>query len=243
KDYEATGRMIRSSGFAQNSDGTITVGGTIDYNSPDRSVIIMNTDSIGNLNWSKLLLTSADAEEARDFKATPDGGFIFCGVRVENGIQHPEFTKTDFDGNTKCGDSALSLVVTDITLTEQSDSMEEVTTGFNSGDSRSFSQMNYDSLSDLCLATGIHDVKNTESVMLFPDPASDMITIVFPDQSNFKSDVSIFDATGKLVRHFINVHSAQLKIPVAEIGSGGLYFCRVMTNDRQIFSEKFLIQR
>lgn len=243
KDYEATGRMIRTSGFAQNSDGTITVGGTIDYNSPDRRVIIMNTDSIGNLDWSKLLLTSADAEEARDFKATPNGELIFCGVRVENGIQHPEFTKTDFDGNSKCGDSSLSLVVTNITLTEQSDSIEEVTTGFNSGDSRSFSQMNYDSLSDVCLATEIHEVKNTQSVTLFPDPASDIITILFPDQENVTRDVSIFDATGKLVRRFINVHSTSIKIPVAEIGSDGLYFCNVMVNDKQIFSGKFLIQR
>lgn len=203
----------------------------------------MNVDSLGNLNWSKLLLTSADDEYCKDFKATPDGGFIFCGARIENGKTFPQLTKTNFDGNSPCGDSAFSLLVSDVSFAPQSDSIGEVTTVFVPHDTWSYPQMNYDSLSDLCIATGIHEVKNTESVTLFPDPASDVITIIFPDQPDFRSDVSIFDATGKLVRCFTNVHSAQLEIPVSEIGSDGLYFCRVMANNGQIFSGKFLIQR
>lgn len=240
KTYEATGRSFFATGFVQNADGSITLCGFLD--TPGARVIIMNIDSTGNLNWSKLLLTSADDEYAWDFKATPDGGFIFCGIRLENGNGYAQFTKTDFDGNTKCSDTAFSLIVSDPAFTSESHSMEEINGGI-SGNDWFFSEMNFDSLSDLCLATVIHEVKNTESVSLFPDPASDMITIIFPGQLNLRSDISIFDATGKLVRSFINVHSSQLEIPVAEIGIDGLYFYRVIANDKQIFSGKFLIQR
>jgi hypothetical protein len=79
--------------------------------------------------------------------------------------------------------------------------------------------------------------------LAFPNPANDYIAF---DLSNFTTsdcEITIYNSTGQLLKDFSSHHSTQLKIPVDEIGSDGMYFYTVRANSEKLFAGKFLIQR
>ena len=85
-------------------------------------------------------------------------------------------------------------------------------------------------------ASGIH-------LNVFPNPADELVTFDLGNLTALQPEIFIYNSTGVLLRHFSSLHSTLLQIPVDEIGSDGMYFYTIRTNDQQFFAGKFIIQR
>ncbi|MBW8049725.1 MAG: PKD domain-containing protein [Cytophagales bacterium] len=111
---------IRSSSIQQTEDNGFIFTGNATHFSPYKNyVLIVKTDSIGNLLWNT---TTGE----RDFwirgpsvLKVNDGGFIMAGetVNITGSGRDIHFLKTDSLGNTGCGDSLINLTVIIPTLT------------------------------------------------------------------------------------------------------------------------------
>ena len=85
-------------------------------------------------------------------------------------------------------------------------------------------------------ASGIH-------LNVFPNPADELVTFDLGNLTALQPEIFIYNSTGVLLRHFSSLHSTLLQIPVDEIGSDGMYFYTMRTNDQPFLAGKFIIQR
>ncbi|MBK6483774.1 MAG: T9SS type A sorting domain-containing protein [Chitinophagaceae bacterium] len=90
--------------------------------------------------------------------------------------------------------------------------------------------------------TGIAENSSGNDLNLFPNPSSDFITFDLGNVVATQAELFIYSSTGVLLKQFSVSHSTQLRIPVDDIGSDGMYFYTVRTNDQQFFAGKFIIQ-
>jgi len=72
---------------------------------------------------------------------------------------------------------------------------------------------------------GINDYENNNSLSIYPNPASDNITINFTSTSK-NASIKIYDARGRLVKNIENVKSGENMISLNELGNG-LYLINV----------------
>lgn len=80
------------------------------------------------------------------------------------------------------------------------------------------------------------------ALLIFPNPASDFITIDLSELEGEKATLLIYDASGQLIRTLDTSTNQQL-LAVDAIGSDGMYFYTLKTTDRQDIRGKFVIQR
>ena len=93
KRFEKGGKFVK-----QTMDKGFIIAGTAENNGSD-DVLLIKTDSTGNLQWCKKIGSSTD-EGASCVQQTIDGGFIICASIVINGIQNDIFIiKTDGNGD------------------------------------------------------------------------------------------------------------------------------------------------
>ena len=76
-----------------------------------------------------------------------------------------------------------------------------------------------------------------ETLEIFPNPSNEIINIIYPNQNNQRSEISVFDTTGRKVLSRI----AQSNPETVNISSfpAGLYFVKVKTNNKEI-TEKLI---
>jgi hypothetical protein len=86
----------------ETSDGGFIVSGEIDYNytTEDWDVLLMKTDSTGNVEWQKIFRYGEFGDCAYAVRQTPDGGYILSG-RTGGSRSEADFLiiKTDSNGN------------------------------------------------------------------------------------------------------------------------------------------------
>ncbi len=80
------------------------------------------------------------------------------------------------------------------------------------------------------------------ALLVFPNPASDFITIDLSELEGEKATLLIYDASGQLIRT-LDASTNQLLLAVDAIGSDGMYFYTLKTIDQQDIRGKFVIQR
>ncbi|MBP9882912.1 MAG: T9SS type A sorting domain-containing protein [Chitinophagales bacterium] len=95
-----------------------------------------------------------------------------------------------------------------------------------------------------CTTVSIEEVPNQlTAVNLYPNPATGFITFDLAKVAATKAELFIYNTSGVLRIQLPVTHSAQLQISVDDIGSDGMYFYTVRTDDQQFFAGKFIIQR
>lgn len=94
----------------------------------------------------------------------------------------------------------------------------------------------------LDLQSGIEEPAITNSVFVYPNPASDKVTLNTPFE-NGTVQVELFDMTGRIVSKWEGVqvagHSAELTLPDA---TDGIYHMRIQKSDR-VFIKRMMIKR
>ncbi|MBK6483775.1 MAG: T9SS type A sorting domain-containing protein [Chitinophagaceae bacterium] len=91
--------------------------------------------------------------------------------------------------------------------------------------------------------TGIEELSATDSVSIYPNPVNDLISFEFGSVATAQAELFIYNSTGVLLQQITASHSTLLNISVDDIGSDGMYFYTLRTDDQQFFSGKFIIQR
>ena len=91
---------------------------------------------------------------------------------------------------------------------------------------------------------GIKKVSQNSEFLIYPNPASDFVAIVFSSEKAVESEVSIFDYTGKNlysermeIKDGLNIHKLN-----AETLPGGLYFINIRTSEKTV-TKRIIIQK
>lgn len=77
----------------------------------------------------------------------------------------------------------------------------------------------------------------------YPNPANECIFFYLSNVTTKEATLFIYNSSGILLKKFSAIKSFQLQIPVDDIGSDGMYFYVVRTNDQQFAAGEFIIQR
>lgn len=78
--------------------------------------------------------------------------------------------------------------------------------------------------------------------LAFPNPAIDFIAFDLNNFATSDCEIFIYNSTGNLVNHSSPLLRTQIKIPVSEIGSDGMYFYTIKVNSEKLITGKFLVQ-
>jgi hypothetical protein len=84
---------------------------------------------------------------------------------------------------------------------------------------------------------GIRDIYNSETLSIFPNPTSDILSVILIDNSS-ENLVSVLDITGKEVYRKIFTNEYKMDIPVSNFAKG-LYFIRI-SNSQKSYCQKFV---
>jgi hypothetical protein len=86
-------------------------------------------------------------------------------------------------------------------------------------------------------AVGVDEDLTENNIYVYPNPASDHLTIDFRNKTHLDNEVEIFDVVGKnIIAEKINANSGKINIASLE---NGIYIMRIKSNDK-VFSKKFI---
>ena len=90
-----------------------------------------------------------------------------------------------------------------------------------------------------CTNLGVHEIVESNTMTIYPNPASTIINISLSDLKNNEAYFTMYDCTGKMVRHF----SSSLRENSLDRGNlpSGIYFINVLIGDNQL-TKKIILQ-
>lgn len=97
-------------------------------------------------------------------------------------------------------------------------------------------------LYDNGITTSTEELAKTPANIQFqPNPMADQAELIFNDLENSIQQVSIYSIDGKLMQVYDSVFGKSLTIERNELGQG-MYFYKILTDDFQVHSGKFIVQ-
>lgn len=99
---------------------------------------------------------------------------------------------------------------------------------------------NVDSIVYSVTTTGVENLRQTnfQNIQLYPNPASDFVQVLLPDESLQLAAIKIYNAMGQIVKQ-INVSSNSEKIPVSNLYEG-VYVLQAQTSNDLEFRQTFI---
>jgi serine protease len=93
--------------------------------------------------------------------------------------------------------------------------------------------------STLCGPVGVNETAGSDNVMIYPNPANDVLNVVVQSTVNGQqSRVEIYNSVGEIV-YFSNLKSQISNLDISSLSSG-IYYCTVKT-DKTTFSKKIVV--
>jgi len=103
----------------ETNDRGLIIGGSTDSGIGNPKVLLVKTDSIGNIEWQKTF-SNSDLDQCHCVKQTPDGGYILSCRTALLGSNNALFIKTDQNGNLlwnkTFGSLSNQIVVTELQI-------------------------------------------------------------------------------------------------------------------------------
>ncbi|MBL0343304.1 MAG: T9SS type A sorting domain-containing protein [Bacteroidetes bacterium] len=165
---------------------------------------------------------------------TNDGGYIMAGMWKESGGYKMQLIKTDSLGQSSCNQGSPALGCTESTPIQSSTFLSIFPISSGTGFANAtIEQIALASDSVLCLTTSLTEHnENSESIKIYPNPASNYISVVNSNHANSESEVFIFDINGKLILHsFLSPGENEINI---ENLRSGVYSVRTITDGYSI---------
>jgi hypothetical protein len=218
--------------------GIVFTGVTNSVPGTDYNILVVKTDSTGDLEWSKVY-GGTEYEYSWYIQQTTDNGFFIAGTldTISNGIRSIYLIKTDSLGNSGCNEVSHSLIQISQNVTIGNYN-EPDRSGFNIT-TPSHSMGVGGSESTLCFSTGISNPPNTISELaIFPNPSSNYIEIKY-GKIIPSGVIGIYDSFGNTVIVKQINNSSIDKINVKTFAHG-LYFVKVCTYNSS-YTGKFIV--
>ncbi|MDR7372092.1 T9SS-dependent choice-of-anchor J family protein [Flavobacterium aquidurense] len=93
------------------------------------------------------------------------------------------------------------------------------------------------------LSTIDFENKNSYSVKVYPNPATDLVTIAVKTEENKKLKLKLYDIHGRLLRNAVEINSGEdkstVEIPIGSLQSG-IYIYTLTENNKVIYSNKII---
>ena len=209
------------------SDGGYIIAGlSSDFNfaNEDRRGILIRLDSAGNLMWSRVHGDTLTPVSFESVKELAGGRFVAAGSSL---------AVFGADGNiTLCPDcpnkeygvehESLTIAWTAGGFNFQDDVLTEVQPGMTFEDHASV-------LETHCLATSVENVEANSKLVLFPNPSSQYVTVLFNESGSHR--VRLIDALGKVMLDERNVGNSMV-IDVSAVPDGLYVIERVGDSQR-----------
>jgi Secretion system C-terminal sorting domain len=238
KTYGGTGVENLTSLDLTADGGIVFTGVTRSVPGTDLDILVVKTDSAGNLEWSKVY-GGSEYEYSWYIQQTTDNGFFIAGGldTITSGTSLIYLIKTDSMGNSGCNEISHSLIQISQSITIGN--YNEIDRSGFIITSPSYSLGVGGLESTLCFSTGISNLSNTKSdLTIFPNPSSNYIEIKYGEMI-LSGILDIYDSFGNavLVKDIKNSYMDKINI---ETFTNGLYIVRVC-NANTILTCKFLV--
>lgn len=232
------GGTLQDYGYSvsQTSDGGYIISGyTESFGAGGNDYYLLKVNASGNLQWAKTFGGNSD-EKAFCVQQTSDRGYIVAGVTDGFGLNSTSFyiVKTDSIGNSGCNQGNAITSIGSCPFTIGIPTTAAVTGGTYSNPTTLISSGGSDSTFCISIPTGINEITNSDSILIYPNPFTSQITLT---GVNEKGNIEIFDMTGKSV---LKINSQTDKINInTENFISGLYLIRY-TEGTKIINTKLI---
>lgn len=226
-----------------NDHGFIILATLFTSFSSNQSLLLIKTDSVANLQWTKRYIVAANEDNfAGQVIKTTDGGYAIAGSTTVNGnFSNYDYylIKTDSSGDSFCNQSAATLTQTTATGNSGTLPVPLTYSVTNAGTLVSPVVSTYGLLNTLCVFLNINEANaENNSFTLFPNPANSHFEINF-DQSNLEKNISIINSLGQVVFSKMHLKENTLQINSSDFAKG-IYSVKV---ERQgsIYAKRILL--
>jgi hypothetical protein len=193
--------------------------------------LLIKTDSMGNVSWSKVLVNT----KGLAVETVSDGGFLIAGSSQKpSSDMEVLLLKTDSLGNSDCGEINVTLQTT-IPATQMFLTQTVVT-------SISSQVYHYPTLysdwgkdTTLCTSIGIKVMQVTALVNIFPNPATNNLTI----ETTQKATIEIINLQGQIIKT-LQTTEDKTQVDVSAL-AGGVYIIKLNTVEGSVV-RKFVKQ-
>lgn len=224
--------------------GFVFTGSTQDAINLDDDVLLVKITESGDTIWTKQY-----GDDMSDYGnvlcKTNDNGFMIAGVSVNDfgdGEHHYSLLiKTDYNGNTGCSNSS-NIFVSNETFLEETISFQVL----NGGYFRHISECEIEdvNLTDTLLCSFAQNVEPcnvSNTISCYPNPFNASAKIILKNPISEAYTISLFNATGKLVRQFDGSNSNIMSIKRDGLPEG-IYFIQIKDKTTIIGQIKVIIQ-
>ncbi len=195
---DSTLRVLGNS-ILQTVDSGIVVTGIYNNSQGMENIFLFKTNSVGDTLWTRYYY-SASYSEPFSIKQANDNGFIISGSLQDssNSGTFIYLIKTDSLGHTDCNEFIPSIVLDTFSVITQY--LPTNISNIANTEQLIFPNIGYSVQAiDYCSVNYIASINNT-SIKIFPNPASNYLTFVFPpnNHSHFNA-INYYNLIGELV--------------------------------------------
>ncbi len=187
----------------------------------------MKTNASGVVQWSKTYGgPSLYGDYGFSIQQTNDSGYIITGETFSFGVgfKNIYLIKTDSNGNSGCSNQGTAATFTSNIVMQN---LTPTSTTFSGGTALNPPTISHNGGTQTSICTVLstsEEIDNQGSILVYPNPFSDIVTIEIP---NFSSTVeaTILDVTGKTLAKFeLNSQSNTFGLSTL---NRGIYFCQL----------------
>ena len=229
--------------ITQTSDGGFMLTGeTTSFGALGADLFSVKTNSVGNLQWSKMYGGAANEYNWSSGVQTADGGYALgiFGGSFGSGNGDFYFLKTDNIGNTGCNQNSIIAVLNTWTC-----SVINPADIIGSGGIKSVITTTVNNpatiTSTLCSTTGLSEQTNNFAYNLFPNPMTNSATLKFENLSNESHGLRLYNTNGQLSLSISDITSDKIEIERNNL-SNGIYFFRLLRDEKVITTGKLIIE-
>lgn len=247
---DSTGEYLPTNAYIKQCvDSGFIITGAVKGNFPDSmSIYLLKTDELGNVLWSRIIgaLDSPRGEASYQVIQNIDGGYLvggytdFLGASTI-GVRDIYLVKTDGEGNSSCWnypghfvsqagnvliDSIPIQVDTGVVCIQQSVSIRTPVLRDDT----------------LCFTNSVQEVNdNFPKLYCHPNPVRDFTFISFPNPSNLKCSLTLYDMTGRVRRKMLRVENTLTRFEKGDL-EAGLYIFEINSETKVMGVGKLLIE-
>jgi len=241
-----------TSDISSTNDGGFIISGTYGLlTGTNRDVLLVKTDSLGNIQWSKKYGGTSHDLGGLAFQ-TLDGGYVISGNTFSFGATsyNGYIIKTDSNGISGCNEQNINLITQDITSllvvgnhtpNVYTDSTLVVkptqTIVRNDGDNLISNTLCYS-------VVGVEENENNKrNLKIYPNPSTNEVTLEFEQSNSENTQVEIQNVLGQTIYSETlktNIGKQTKTLDISSLNNG-VYFIQ-LKNQNKIYSAKFIKQ-
>jgi type IX secretion system substrate protein len=214
---------------------------TLDTIAGTGQVLLIKTDSLANILWSKAYTVNDNSSEGgRDLSVSLDGGFVILGLSYDTilQIQSGLIIKTDSLGNSNCINYNVNVNnVSMPLLTTVPFNVIKTPLNISTSTTSIYNTIDNLYLTDTCISTvSINEnVELYKQVLVYPNPFNNELTITCNSSENL--EIEIYDIEGRKVFNQTFKRSIILN---TTIFSEGLYIYKIIDNKSNLWVGKLV---